>query len=79
MKWTVLKASKSLAEQIAKDLLNRTGKTGRPLYIRAEIEHGFEIKGRLNGVEIVVFRYTNPGGRQRFDYDERVLSFTDPQ
>ena len=75
MKSTVLHASPTTAEQIARYLLARKNKNYKPLFTRHEIEDGFEIKGFLKGEQVVVFRYTNPGGQHRFDYEERLLSF----
>lgn len=73
MKTTTLKASNELAEKIANDLLSLKGPKNRNLFIRTMIENGFEIKGLLQGIEIVVFRFTDPGGKPRFDYDEKLI------
>lgn len=76
MKTTVLKASLKTASEISKDLLSRTDKHGRPIFKRAELEgDGFEITAMTKEGRVVVFRYTAPDGRQRFDYDERLLTF----
>lgn len=75
MKTTVLKACKQTADMVAKDLLSRTSPAGKPIFRKVEITDGFEIRARYKGNEVVVFRYTNDNGRERFDYEERLLTF----
>lgn len=79
MKTTVLHASKKLAEEVSANLLSYRTQKGNPMFSRTEIENGFEISGkRKEGdklVKEVVFRYINDDGRQRFEYNEKLLSF----
>lgn len=74
MKTTVLYASKAKAQEISEHLLGYRTPTGKPLFKQNDINNGFEIS--TVKYKTVVFRYINDGeGLQKFEYDERLLTF----
>ncbi len=75
---SILKANKKQAEHLSAQLLTYKTKKDNPLFVRTEIEHGFEIGGlkKINGKweKVIIFRYTNDNGRQLIEYDKELIT-----